>query len=96
MSRVATTSRAGQWLLAVLQNRTMLGMMTLQGCPRGLGKVTRMCRNQSVLGVTWLVLLNLGCVLQGVMLSLCRQGHEYGLLTLQDLDMMLLLGRIGI
>ena len=96
MSRVTSTSRARQWLLAVLQNRTMLGMMTLQGRPRGLRQMTRMCGNQPVLGVTWFVLLYLGCVLQGVMLSLCRKGHEYGIRTLQDLDRMLLLGRIGI
>jgi hypothetical protein len=81
----------------VLQNSTMLWMMALQGCPRGLWKVTRrMCGNQTILGVPWLVLLDLWGVLQGIMLSLCREGKEHGFCTFQDLDGMLLLGRIGI
>jgi hypothetical protein len=76
----------------------MLWMMALQKCPRCLWKLIRcMCGNQTVLGVPWFILLDLRGVLQGIMLSLCREGQEHRLCTLQNLDgMRLLLGRIGI
>ena len=81
----------------MLNDSTMLWMMALQGCPGGLRELTRrVCGNQAVLGVPWLVLLHFWGVLHGVMLPLCREVHEHWLSTLQDLDTMLLLGRIGI